>query len=120
MFYKMHEYPLTKQIIEISEKYAKEHNSKNVLKINLVVGEYSGVVADSIMLYFDIISSGTLCENASLNIKKIKPLLKCKKCGYFFKRKPFTFSCTKKGCNGEGEPTEIGREFYISSIEVDL
>lgn len=115
----MHEYPLTQQIIRIVEARAYESGAKSVSKIHLVVGEYSGVVADSILLYFDIISSGTLCENAVLDIEKVKPLLKCKECGHLFERKPFTFSCTKEGCAGEGEPTEIGREFYVDSIEVD-
>lgn len=115
----MHEYPLTQQIIRIVETRAKESGAKRVSNIHLVVGEYSGVVADSILLYFDLISSGTLCENAVLNIKTVKPMLKCKKCGNLFERKPFTFSCTKEGCIGEGEPTEIGREFYVESIEVD-
>ncbi|QAT42682.1 hydrogenase maturation nickel metallochaperone HypA [Aminipila luticellarii] len=112
----MHEYPITKRIIEISEKFAKENHAQEVKQINLVVGEYSGYVASSIELYFEIIAEDSICKNASLHIERVKPKLKCDSCGKLFERKPFSFECPY--CRGEGRPTEIGQEFYIKSIEV--
>ena len=109
----MHEYGITQGIIETVSKYA---NSAKVKKIALVIGESSGILGESILLYFDIIAENTVCENAVVEIETVKPLLKCKKCGAFFERKPFSFECV---CGGEGEPTEIGREFYIKHIEVE-
>ena len=103
----MHEYPITLHIIEMAEE---------VDTINLVVGDYSGYVGDSINLYFEIIAEGTLCENARLNIERVKPKLRCTSCGKYFERQPFSFECPY--CKGEGEPTEIGKEFYLKSIEI--
>jgi len=51
----MHEYPITKRIIEISQEHANKHNAKEVKQINLVVGDYSGYVASSIELYFELL-----------------------------------------------------------------
>jgi hydrogenase nickel incorporation protein HypA/HybF len=90
-----------------------------VAAVNLVVGDYSGLVADSIALYFDIIAENTACEGAALNIERVAPMLRCKDCGGLFERRPFAFDCPEVGCSGEGEPTEIGREFYIRSIEIE-
>jgi len=73
-------------------------------------------VASSIELYFGIIAEGTVCENAKLNIKRVKPMLKCNECESLFVRKPFSFECPY--CGGQGSPTEIGHEFYIESIEI--
>ncbi len=112
----MHEYPITQRIIEIADEYAKKYNANEVKVINLVVGDYSGYVASSIELYFDIIAEGSLCEKAKLNIERVIPKLKCSNCGELFVRKPFTFECPN--CKGDGEPTDIGQEFYIKSIEV--
>ena len=112
----MHEYPITKRIIEIAEQFAKENNADEVKQINLVVGDYSGYVASSIDLYFGIIAEDSICKNARLIIERIQPQLKCNECGKFFIRKPFSFQCPK--CSGEGSPTDIGQEFYIKSIEV--
>lgn len=115
----MHEYPLTLQIIRTAEQHAKEHGASHVKTIHLVVGEQSGCVADSISLYFDLIAEDSLCAGATLDIERVKPRLKCKSCGELFERKPFSFSCPIEACGGEGEPTEIGREFFIRSIEVE-
>jgi hydrogenase nickel incorporation protein HypA/HybF len=112
----MHEYPITQRIIEVAQEYAIKNAAKEVKQINLVVGDYSGYVASSIDLYFDIIAEGTLCAKAKLNIERIVPKLQCNQCNELFERKPFSFECPH--CGGEGSPTEIGQEFYIKSIEV--
>jgi len=109
----VHEYGITQSIIETAEKYA---DNKPVKKIVLVIGESADVTGECIKLYFGIIAEGTVCENAVVEIETIKPMLKCKTCGALFERKPFSFACP---CGGEGEPTEIGREFYIKHIEVE-
>lgn len=115
----MHEYPLTQQIIRIAETYALENRAARVTRIRLVIGEAAGIVADSILLYFDLIAEGTLCENAQISIETVKPMLRCKACGALFLRKPFSFQCTEEGCAGQGEPTDIGREFTVKSIEIE-
>lgn len=112
----MHEFPITKRIIEIAEEHAKEYQAEKVKQINLVVGDYSGYVASSIELYFDIIAEDSICKNAILNIERVKPKLKCSKCGILFERQPFSFECPN--CKGDGLPTDIGQEFYIKSIEI--
>lgn len=113
----MHEYPITKRIVEIAEEHAKKEHASRVVQVNLVVGDYSGFIGESISMYFDIISEGTLCEGAAVNIRRIKPMLECRNCGELFEKVPFSFECPK--CGGEGGPTEIGKEFYIESIEIE-
>ncbi|GHU88330.1 hypothetical protein FACS1894202_04200 [Clostridia bacterium] len=110
----MHEYPATLEIIRIAERYACE---SRVTKINLVVGDYSGYVADSIELYFSVIAEGTLCADAELSVERVAPRLRCKSCGKLFLRTPFSFGCPL--CGGDGAPSEVGREFFIRSIETD-
>ena len=44
----MHEYPITRRIIEIAGEYAKDNGASEVKVINLVVGDYCGYVASSI------------------------------------------------------------------------
>lgn len=113
----MHEYPITQQIIKIAEKYCVEANAEKVTKVSLVVGEYSGFVGDSIQMYFDVISKETLCDGATIEMEYIKPKLKCPSCGNIFPKVSMTFACPE--CGEDGEPTEIGKEFYIKEIEVE-
>ena len=59
----MHEYPVTLEIVRIAENTAREKGGL-VKAIHLVVGEDSGFIGESIQMYFDVISEGTLCEGA--------------------------------------------------------
>lgn len=113
----MHEYPITEQIIKIASEKAKENNARSVTRITLVVGEYSGFIGDSIQMYFDIISKGTICEGAILDMENIKAKWKCPACDIYYIRKPLSFACPE--CGQDGEPTSIGKEFYVKNIEIE-
>lgn len=112
----MHEYPVTVRIVEIANEEAVKAGGK-VTAINLVVGDDSGFIGESIQMYFDIIAEGTPCEGAKLSIERVRPKLKCASCGKFFERKPFSFTCPF--CGGKGGPTKIGKEFYVKSVELE-
>jgi hydrogenase nickel incorporation protein HypA/HybF len=114
----MHEYPITLQIIKIAEKYAVDHPGCKIKRIHVVAGDDSGYVPDTVKLYFDEISKGTQCEGGELLIRRVRPKLRCTSCGALFERKLFSFVCPQ--CGGEGEPSEIGKEFYVESIEVEI
>ena len=113
----MHEYPITEQIIKICTDHCHKAGGSRVSKVNLVIGDYSGYVGESVQMYFDIISEGTVCEKAEIHIEHRAPKLKCSSCGALFKKRPMTFDCPE--CGGEGGPTDIGKEFYIDSIEIE-
>lgn len=114
----MHEYPFTKSIIDIAERIAREKKAKKVTAIKLVVGELSGYIGDSIEFYFDIISKGTMAENAKLDIKIIKAKLYCPYCKKYFDRAPLASECPE--CKKEVVITDIGKECYIESVELEF
>ena len=112
----MHEYPVTVRIVEIAEETAEKRKAK-VRRIDLVVGKDSGFIGESIQMYFDIVAEGTRCEGAKLVIEGVEPRLRCTQCGELFARRLYSFACPS--CGGEGEPTAIGKEFYIKSMELE-
>lgn len=114
---KMHEYPITEQIVKIAVKKCEEEKGSNVKSINLVVGDYSGFVGESIHMYFDLIAKDTICSEAKINIRRVKPKLECPNCGEFFYKPSLSFACPK--CGTDGGPCEIGKEFYIETIEIE-
>lgn len=113
----MHEYPITKQIIKIAEKACKDAKAGSVKKIALVAGDRCGFIGESISMYFNVISKGTLCEGAEIEFKRVEAMVRCPACGKLFKRAPMSFACPE--CGTDGEPTDIGKEFYIKEIEVE-
>ena len=114
----MHEYPITLEIVESAGRHARVHGAERVVGVKLVMGDHCGYLADAIEMYFDLVAEGGPCAGAKLEIERVKPLLRCRVCGGLFPRRPFEFSCPEDGCGGEGMPTEVGREFFIRSIEI--
>lgn len=111
----MHEYPATLRIVEIACAQSAAHGQRPVRTIHLVVGDDAGYIGDAIELYFPMIATNSACADAMLAIERIRPRLQCPACQCLFERKPFSFACPE--CGTTGHPTNIGKEFYIRSID---
>lgn len=113
----MHEYAVTQSMLNIALEEAKRVNAKKILEIRLVIGDLSTIIDDSVQMYFDIMSEGTVAQGAKLVFNRVKAEFKCKDCGEVFIKPLKGFDCPK--CGGMGMPTGVGREFYIESLEID-
>lgn len=114
----MHEYGLTKEIIRIAENAARNEGAYKISRISLVVGENAGILPDSIQMYFDFISKGTLAEGATLQLSIVPVRMCCPHCGKHFERPLFSFACPD--CGTLGHPMEAGNEFYVESLELEI
>ena len=114
----MHEYSLTKRIVKIINNAALDNNAKKVSLVRLIVGESSGIIPDSVQMYFDMIAQGTPAEGAKLLVKVIKTQMHCPKCDKNFIRPRFSFECPD--CGTLGNPTGIGNEFFVESVELEI
>ena len=113
----MHEYAVTKNIIEIAVKEAKAANAGKILEIKLVIGDLSSIIDESVQMYFEIISQGTVAEGAKLSFKRKPAILYCSSCAENFEKPGKGFECPV--CGSTGTLTGAGREFYIESLEVE-
>lgn len=113
----MHEYGVTQSIIDTVVEEAKKNNVKKIKFITLVIGELSSIVDESVQMYFDVLSQGTQAEGAQLTFRRVKAQLQCRKCERIFEMVKGNFNCPY--CDGLGGLTEVGKEFYIESIEVE-
>lgn len=112
----MHEYGLTKNIVSIINKVALEHGADKVLSATIVVGESTSVIPGSLQLYFDELAPGTPAEGATLNVRVVKSEMFCTGCGRNFIRPRFSFECPD--CGALGQPTSVGSELYVESVEL--
>jgi len=113
----VHEYAVTQSMITMAVEEANKVNASRIIEIRLVIGDLSTIIDDSVQMYFDIMSEGTLAEGAKLVFKRVKAEFECKACGEVFVKPPQGFDCPK--CGGLGTPTGVGREFYIDSLEIE-
>ena len=114
----MHEYSLTKQIVKIVNDAALSHGAREVHSVYLVVGENSGILPDSVQMYYDMIAPGTPAAGARLCLRMVKPEMHCPHCDRNFERPRFSFECPH--CGTLGNPTDIGNEFYVESVELEV
>lgn len=114
----MHEASAAEAIVKMVCGEALAHGPlARVTRIDLVVGEATGYMRESMEFYVAASAKGSQAEGALLGIRYVKPLLRCPSCGLEFERRRFSFECPD--CGTQGLMTRSGSEFYIDSIEVD-
>lgn len=110
----MHEYPAARRIVEVAVDRAA---GRRVKAVTLLMGDDCGYHPDSIAMFFELLSEGTVCEGATLRVERAPSLLRCTGCGLSFARAPFSFDCPH--CGAPGAPGSEGREFLIRTVEVE-
>jgi hydrogenase nickel incorporation protein HypA/HybF len=114
----MHELAVTEGILKIALETSQKNGGGRITAIDLVVGELSSIVDDSVQFYFDIQSQGTLAEKALLRFRRDPLSATCLDCHYEFAiQLPLSAVCPN--CGGTHLRVHGGREFYIASIEVE-
>ncbi|MEI6046081.1 MAG: hydrogenase maturation nickel metallochaperone HypA [Chloroflexota bacterium] len=112
----MHEMSVLSSILEIVNQTAKEAGAERVTRINLVIGERANLVDDSLWFAFSLLSRGTLCAEAELNIRHTRLSFYCATCQSNYTPPIDNFRCPV--CHQIGQITGDGREMLIESIEV--
>lgn len=114
----MHELPVTQGILDVALAAARQAGGCRITRIELVIGELSSIVDDSILFYFDILSRGTLAEGACIAIRRESAQATCQDCGFqWLVNLPLPSSCPS--CHGHRFQVTGGRAFYVESIEVN-
>lgn len=113
----MHELAVTESIVEIATRHAAQAGASRVLAINLVIGELSSIVDDSVQFYFDYLSEGTSAEGARLVFSRLDVALMCQACGHRWEPTGADWRCPV--CGAARAQAVQGREFYVESIEVE-
>ena len=68
----MHELSLCQNILKIVKEQANEHQKKQVVRINIEIGDLLVVDFNALTFWFNVIVKGTVAENAKLDIIKVK------------------------------------------------
>ncbi len=112
----MHELSITQSILSIALEKANEIKSGKITRINVTLGELSGVVDECVKFYFDFLSKDTIASGASLGFEKPPVQLRCRNCGNVFSKND---DWTCPDCREQKIEVVSGRECYVNSIEVE-
>ncbi|MDQ3327330.1 MAG: hydrogenase maturation nickel metallochaperone HypA [Chloroflexota bacterium] len=113
----MHELSVMAYLLESVEEQAQKIGATKVTAINLVIGERTSIVDDSLLYYFDMLTPGTVAEGAQLAVRRTTMRFHCAGCDADYHPTGFDFQCPN--CNTVGAVTSDGSELLIESLEIE-
>lgn len=112
----MHELSIAQSIIDIVHQHVPQAKLENVRIVRILVGEGSGVVADSLAFSLQAITADTSLANARMNIETIPFRISCAACSTISDNDGGLRICP--AC-GSGNTTVIsGTELRVKDIEL--
>lgn len=114
----MHELAVTEGILKVALDAAAQAGARRISAIDLVIGELSGMVDDSIQFYFDILSRDTPAAGAMLRLRREPATITCEACAAQINgRPPLLPFCPV--CGSARLRVAGGRELRVESIEIE-
>jgi hydrogenase nickel incorporation protein HypA/HybF len=113
----MHEQGIVDSLLSVALANAAKAKALKIRRINLVVGELTGVVDESMDLYFGFLSENTIASGAKIVYRHIPIELQCRQCDHVFKPQGIDYRCP--ACGEQRSDVIAGRELYIENMEVE-
>ncbi len=121
----MHELSVSSAIVDTAIRHAR---GRRVTAVHIRVGALRQVVEASLSFYFGVVSRGTLCEDAYLDVTGVAALMHCRACGNEWDPAPDPlhdegmlvlpqFRCP--ACDEAGAEVVAGDELLVDSIDVE-
>lgn len=113
----MHELAVTQNILDICQRHAQQAGAAKVTDINLLIGQFSSIVDDSVQFYWDMIAEGTIAQGAVLHFNRVPGEMTCGACGHVFHPTDRDFLCP--ACASNRVRITRGEEFRVESIDIE-
>lgn len=113
----MHELSLTEKFLKLVLDTAQQHKARKVTRIKLEIGDLSGIVAEAVTAYFELLARDTIAAGAKLQFRRIPAGLYCPNCQQEFTKAAEDFLCPV--CKQLGRLTGNGHDCRVTRIEVE-
>ncbi|MBN1157102.1 hydrogenase maturation nickel metallochaperone HypA [Candidatus Woesearchaeota archaeon] len=113
---KMHELSITKKLIEMIEKEAKQNKIKTITSVTVELGSLTSYKKEPLSFYFDALKKeSALIKKTKLIVNEIKGRLKCESCGEESTiEEPYMIFCPE--CESYNVGIVKGKDFKILNI----
>lgn len=110
----MHELSIASAIVATAQKHA---DGSPVSLVTVRAGRLRQVVPESLEFYWEIVTRGTVCEGARLELEVVPAVLACGGCGNEWALETPLFRCP--ACGETDVAVVRGDELEVESIEVE-
>jgi hydrogenase nickel incorporation protein HypA/HybF len=115
----MHELSVTQGVLDVALEAAQNAGAQRIIAIDLLVGNLSSIVDDSVQFYFEILTRGTIAEGAVLRFHREVATATCWECGHSFATASLPLISSCPNCGSARLNVVGGRSFSVESIEVE-
>jgi hydrogenase nickel incorporation protein HypA/HybF len=112
----MHELGLMENALAIALDYATREQASRIHQIALRVGDLAGVETDALRFAFDVVTQGTIAEDAQLRIESCPTRCYCDRCQTEFQPIEIGYECPT--CHTWSLAIIQGKELELASLEV--
>ncbi len=102
--------------LEIAIDRARQNGATQIERLTLNIGELSGVIPEALEFAFEILTAGTMAENALLEINLIPVTCYCQRCDRNFQPQDFVYRCPQ--CQQISTNILTGSELELASLVV--
>lgn len=117
----MHEYHLVEALVRDVVAQAEQQNAHRIQKITIAMGDHAGLSEESIRLYFETCSEGTIAHEAELTFRIIPTQFICSSCQRPIENTKISPS-KLSSCPYCGSPTirplKLSKDFFVEHIEI--
>lgn len=110
----MHEMSVAQNIVEIVHQHLPEDPGVQVQSVHVRIGEFAGVVPESLEFCFTALTQGTPLQGASLDIENVPLMARCQTCNVVSRLTFGVFVCPE--CGGSNVSLISGNEMQITEI----
>ena len=114
----MHEMSIVAGVMDTVLASAKAAGATRVTAVSLRIGDMTEIVREALDFAFEVVTEGTMCEGAELQVERVLPRSFCLECYNEWEHDRFHRQCP--ACGSYETTLLAGRELEITGIEVDL
>ena len=111
----MHEFSLVQNIIDIATDAANQNQVRSVQSVEVEIGQASGIVPEAMDFAWESARKDTILQEASLVIRIIPLLIRCRACGSEFHPDGLFETCP--GCGNYNPEIISGKELRVIAIQ---
>lgn len=112
----MHEVGIAENLLEMALQAAKAQNASKIHAMRVLVGDMSGIVAESLEFAFSCVSEATIAEGCHLTLESESVTCFCHHCQTSFEPTDLVYFCPQ--CFNLSNDIRAGKDLVLTSLEV--